>query len=304
MTGSRSKDPLHVQKENARLRARVLEYKASSANARPPSAQPAPAPRERIKSRFKKGPWLFFGVGIYGLAGVSTYYYLSYRRAVAESQKLDVPSDVSDRYDGIARDFDEEVDATERNLGYGKLRKELVRNAAGSVLEVSVGTGRNLEYYPLKKCRSLTFIDKSGEMINVAREKFNALHPQYSAVTFRVQDASTPVSSAPSSGYDTIVQTMGICSTAEPVKLLRNLGTMVNQDHGKILLLEHGKSHYRIGNRFLDSLASGHANRYGCWWNKDIGEIVKDSGLEVISVQRYHFGTTWRFELRPKRSSN
>ena len=95
---------------------------------------------------------------------------------------------------------------------------------------------------------------------------------------------------------------MGLCSTPHPVRLLQTLGRQANQDHGRILLLEHGRSHYQIVNRILDSLAPAHADQHGCWWNKDIGKIVEESGLEVVESRRYHLGTTWWFELRPKQN--
>jgi methyltransferase OMS1, mitochondrial len=40
------------------------------------------------------------------------------------------------------------------------------------VLEVSVGTGRNLKYYPVEKCKSITLVDTSKEMVEEAKKKF------------------------------------------------------------------------------------------------------------------------------------
>jgi hypothetical protein len=51
----------------------------------------------------------------------------------------------------------------------------------------------------------------------------------------------------------------------------------------------------------LDGLAPGHADHYGCWYNRNIGAIVEQSGLEVESIRRYHLGTTWEVVLKPKR---
>lgn len=93
---------------------------------------------------------------------------------------------------------------------------------------------------------------------------------------------------------------MGLCSTPNPSALLAHLGALLNRTGGQILLLEHGRSHYDWLNRLLDDLAPAHADRHGCWWNKDIGKLVKDSGLEVVTIKRYHFGTTWWIELKPK----
>jgi methyltransferase OMS1 len=65
------------------------------------------------------------------------------------------------------------------------------------------------------------------------------------------------------------------------------------------LLLEHGREYYEWVNRLLDRGAVGHAVRYGCWYNKDVGEVVRESGLVVGSVRRYHLGTMWEIVLRP-----
>ena len=126
-------------------------------------------------------------------------------------------------------------------------------------------------------------------------------HPMYKKCRFIAQSALDPIESPPG-GFDTVLQTMGICSVGDSVRLLRQLGSLVNPDRGRILLLEHGRSHYDWLNSWLDSSAPGHADRYGCWWNKDIGKIVEESGLEVVCLKRYHLGTTWWIELRPTKS--
>jgi methyltransferase OMS1 len=94
---------------------------------------------------------------------------------------------------------------------------------------------------------------------------------------------------------------MGLCSMPNPSRLLAHLGTMVNAENGQILLLEHGRSRFAWLNSLLDKHAAAHADKHGCWWNKDIGKIVEDSGLEVVAMRRYHLGTTWWVELRPKK---
>ena len=124
-------------------------------------------------------------------------------------------------------------------------------------------------------------------------------HPGYKTCKFVNQSALDPIDH-PVAGFDTIVQTMGLCSTPQPAQILRNLGSIVKPTGGRILLLEHGRGHYDWLNRILDNRAPGHADQHGCWWNKDIGEIVEESGLEVVEMKRYHFGTTWWFILKLK----
>ncbi|PGH23329.1 hypothetical protein AJ80_02581 [Polytolypa hystricis UAMH7299] len=262
-----------------------------------------------------------------------SYLYASYKKAIEDSKKLSVSNDVADRYHKTAPTFDADVDTTEWMMSLGKRRKEIVQRARGDVLEVSCGTGRNMEYYApgeklgagkkgkaeFRGCRSITFVDLSGEMVEIAREKFEKKFPDFKKAVFLVQDAAKdpippppppPGETAPTfaarqqqpAKYDTIIQTMGLCSHADPVGLLTYLGQdLLEPSRGEILLLEHGRSHYSWVNKLLDDLAPAHADRHGCWWNRDIGEIVRQSGLEVVEEKRLHLGTTWMFVLRRKR---
>jgi len=208
-------------------------------------------------------------------------------------------------------------------MGIKKLRKKLAAKAKGDVLEVSVGTGRNLEGYigfgtKDKKgtsLKSFTALDKSAEMLEVAHEKFSKLYPGIIGVRWVIGDAcvegaipAPPRNSDERSGnleggkYDTVVQTMGLCSVQDPVALLRNLGNVVKEEEGRILLLEHGRGRWEWLNGVLDKFAEGHAREFGCWWNRDLGAVVRESGLEVVEVKRWHGGTTQWFELKKPRT--
>ncbi|KAJ5167874.1 uncharacterized protein N7482_003468 [Penicillium canariense] len=271
----------------------------------------------------------FLGITALTISTYTGYLYASYTREVSKAQSLSIPTDVSDRYNTTAPTFDAEVELSEKAMRLGAKRADLVRLARGDVLEVSCGTGRNLEYYELgerrgvdaegratvRGCRTLAFVDLSPQMVAIAEEKFRRLRPGFQRVVFRAQDAaSVSVVKAAVLGpgqdadaevgkdryYDTIVQTMGLCSMPDPVATLTHLGSITEPTRGRILLLEHGRSYYDWVNRILDNLAPAHADRHGCWWNRDIGAIVRESGLEIVEEKRWHFGTTWRYVLRPR----
>jgi methyltransferase OMS1 len=276
-------------------------------------------------------PLVFGSLTAFATAAYLAILYISYQRENAENSKAVVPLDVSERYNEIAPSFDDSIDSTERLMGLIKLRKKLAQEAYGDVCEVSIGTGRNLTYYDwnfkgvngvgtvqrnnrLKtgKVNSFTAVDKSPEMLEIAHEKFSKECPGILGVRWVVQDASKPLPPPPVSvnersgkkigkKYDTIIQTMGLCSTPDPVALLKNLGNSVEPD-GRILLLEHGQSTWNFVNNHLDRRAPRHAEEFGCWWNKDIGKIIEESGLEVVKIKRKHFGTTWWIELKPKKT--
>lgn len=243
-----------------------------------------------------------FGVGLVAF-GMGMYGVMLYASLTRDVELKDLPEDLSDRFDREAEGYDEKVDMSETLLFLTSKRKKLTAQAKGHVLEVAVGTGRNIPYYNTKQCATVTLLDASGPMLTVAKRKWNDTHKEYfSRVFFKQQSALEPIVPpyGAQDGYDTVIQTMGLCSTPEPVKLLHNIEASTNED-GQILLLEHGKSHYDWLNNLLDKTAPAHADEHGCWWNKDIGKIVEESGLEVVNMKRYNFGTTWWLELKPRK---
>jgi len=266
-------------------------------------------------------PWVF-GVLAAGLG------FYSFQIGLAVSQPCSNPhvaelaqqKDVAARYDYTADSFDSEVGLSELLMGINSTRKLLAQKCRGEVLEVSCGTGRNLGYYDINgekaKVDSLSFIDLSPQMVDVCRQKWNTLYGSQETkrdklkpglnLRFMTGSALSDMPLAPSGKkYDTIFQTMGLCSTAEPAELLENLVKHLDtsKQESRILLLEHGRSYMPWVNRILDNSAEKHAERHGCWFNRDIGDLVQQaaqkSGMEVVSERRHHFGTTWVFELKP-----
>ena len=270
-----------------------------------------------------------------------SYLYVSATRVNQQYATLDLPqnADVSDRWKDATRDFDDEVNASESLMWVRAKRKRMVNEAYGNVLEVSVGTGRNMRLYDLRpygegegdegfgrsgmrRIRSLTFCDQSGVMVGKAKRKFEVMQMESKKwdrfmgdVRYIVGDAGGEgVIPRPEGGYDTIVQTMGVCSMVDAPGFLRRLGELCRRPGeasqygevegddgggGKIMLLEHGRGYYGWLNRYLDRGAKGHAAHYGCWWNKDVEQIVKESGLKIERMRRSNLGTTWEIVLRP-----
>jgi methyltransferase OMS1 len=209
---------------------------------------------------------------------------------------------------------DADLERDEYWSGIKKRRKEMVGMASGVVLESAVGTGRNIGYYDAKKVWEVTMVDQSRALLDVCKKKWEHESERSKGkegvptAQFLVGDLGrdevgqvlrSSFDGREQSKFDTVVQTMGLCSTPDPVKFLNNLGEVVKED-GRILLLEHGKSHYDWLNLLLDHTALDHAMEHGCWWNRDIGAIIEKSGLRVEEVKRFNFGTLWWIILRPQ----
>lgn len=78
-------------------------------------------------------------------------------------------------FDRLADSYDSRINLDELVMGVKLLRWWLLRQARGDVLEVSAGTGRNLNYYSLPKndkLTSLTLSDASREMLLQCYDKY------------------------------------------------------------------------------------------------------------------------------------
>ncbi|KAI4248015.1 MAG: hypothetical protein LQ352_006011 [Teloschistes flavicans] len=292
-------------------------YKSLEPHRKP---HPPPTPLSPGPSRRYRGPLIF---GTVWLGIVSWYGYSLYKTITTSRDVAPRDFDFSHRFDTTATGFDQEVDITEWLMGVTRMRKRLVHRAHGNVLEAAVGTGRNSEFYDLGRIKSLTLLDQSPEMLEVARVKWKRTHREDKQCRLLAWSALDPVPPPPPAdsndqgveGYDTIIATLSLCSIAGPSLFLRNLAGHLAPPQltrplasdtsagantpppSRIHLLEHGRSYYSWLNKILDRTASAHASKHGCWWNRDIGKIAEDSGLEIIDLQRRHFGTTWSIEL-------
>lgn len=242
------------------------------------------------------------------------------------NEKILPARDTTPFYEGKAEEYDEGVNFEERAIFMGRRRKWLMKLCEGDVLEVACGTGRNLKYMNPERISSITFLDSSEKMMEITYKKFKEKFPNFHKAAFVVgkaenlvdlakghdvgpselegsnKDIGTVQKDATKVKYDTIIETFGLCSHEDPVKALKNFASLLKPE-GRIVLLEHGRGSYGFVNKILDDRAEKRLETWGCRWNLDIGEILDDSGLEVVDETRTHFGTTWCIVAKKKGAS-
>lgn len=112
---------------------------------------------------------LWVGSALYGLAMSLFYVNYKFRKpstAIHNAQDLDKSRPLV--YDEIATDYDQKNASDEVLGGIGWLRSWICRNIEGNVLEASCGTGRNINFYDVQKLASITMIDQSRPMLQIA----------------------------------------------------------------------------------------------------------------------------------------
>lgn len=199
-------------------------------------------------------------------------------------------------FDGLAKKWDATVRTDEFLAGIGRSRRRLIQHAAGDVLEVAVGSGRNFSYYTRAKVSSVTAVDFSRSMLEMADSKRAELDP----IPLRLKLASTQRLDFPDASFDTVVDTFGVCSFEAPVEALREMRRVVKED-GQVLLLEHGASTWELVQGLLNRSAQRHVEKFGCYPNRNIVGLVEEAGLHVVRDERKHFGTTYLLICRRSR---
>ena len=160
---------------------------------------------------------------------------------------------------------------------YDPWRKKLWSLVSGSkVLEVGVGTGKNMPHYP--KGIQITAIDLTPGMLDVARRHAEKLRPN---VDLRLGDAQSL--DFPNSSFDTAVATFFFCSVPDPLLGLRELARVVKPD-GKILLLEHIRSENEVIGKVMDALIN-RGEDDGGEHQSSHGRERKKAGLQIESVE-------------------
>ncbi|KAF9994724.1 hypothetical protein BGZ65_009644 [Modicella reniformis] len=96
----------------------------------------------------------------------------------------------------------------------------------------------------------------------------------------------------PDQSFDTVVDTFALCSFEDPVKVLQEVKRVLRPG-GQLLLLEHGNSEWKFLQDMQASRLDQHVHKYGCYWNREIGQLVQEAGLKVVQMERTQFGTVF-----------
>ena len=133
-------------------------------------------------------------------------------------------------WDKHARNYDQQMAFWERRL-FGDGRQWVCGQASGEVLEVAIGTARNLPYYP--EGIRLTGIDFSPAMLELARQQADQLGRQ---VDRRLGDAQAL--DLPDDAFDTVVCTFSLCAIPDERRAIAEMKRVLRPG-GRLLLLDH-----------------------------------------------------------------
>ena len=175
---------------------------------------------------------------------------------------------IKQRYDRISSLFD-----VMDHMIRVSWRKDLLEYLQGIILEVGVGTGANLPYYPSNV--HVTGIDFSPKMLAKAEEKIERAKAK---VILREMDAEKM--DFPDNTFDNVVSTCVFCSVPDPVKGLKEIRRVVKPE-GKIVMLEHMRSENIVAGKMLDLINPLTIRIVGANVNRKTIENIEKAGLKI-----------------------
>jgi len=184
----------------------------------------------------------------------------------------------------MAPNYDRQIAFFER-IQFGGGREWVCSRAVGRVLEVAVGTGRNLPFYPPDV--TLTGVELSPSMLALARQRAAALGRD---VDLHEGDAQAlPFDDGT---FDTVVCTLSLCTIPDHGKAIAEMARVLRPG-GRLLLLDHiGSQWWPVWAvlRFLELFSA----RNGEYLTRRPLPMLAPAGFTVTESQRLKLGTVER----------
>lgn len=193
-------------------------------------------------------------------------------------------------WDKKSRSYDREIGFFDRHL-FGDSRHWVCSQASGDVLEVAIGTGLNLPFYPDDV--RLTGIDWSEQMLELARRRAADLgHP----ATLQQTDAHhLPFDDA---SFDTVVCTFGLCAIPDHTQALSEM-TRVLRPGGRLILVDHIRSStapLRAMQRLLEMVTVPLGGEH--FLRRPLDHIRAAEDLDIDDRERFTLGLVERVVAR------
>ena len=196
---------------------------------------------------------------------------------------------VREIFDALAAQYDREMAFNEKLL-FGDGRAWACSQARGQVLEIAIGTGRNLPFYPADV--ELTGIEISPAMLEIARLRAQSLGRP---VELLVGDAQAlPF---PDERFEKVVCTLALCTIPDERQAIAEVWRVLCPG-GSFVVLEHVRSPNPIVRgleRLLEPLA---VRTQGDHLLREPLETVQAAGFSVEYLRRQKLGIVERLIAR------
>ena len=136
-----------------------------------------------------------------------------------------------EKYNRLARFYDLHSKFAEK-LWFIKWRKKFFAPLKGNILDVGIGTGKNIEFYD--KEAKVIGIDFSEKMLEKAKEKL--IKTDTKNITLKHMDAENL--HFKDNSFDYVVTSCVFCSVPNPIKGLKEIRRVLKPT-GRLIMIEH-----------------------------------------------------------------
>lgn len=185
--------------------------------------------------------------------------------------------------------YDKQIAFFEKNWFAGG-RQWLAARAQGRVLEVAIGTGRNLPFYPAEV--TITGVELSPAMLTIARQR--AADLGLGVDLYEGDAQALPFADA---SFDTVVCALSLCTIPDPTAAIGEMKRVLVPG-GRLLLLDHIASTWppiRAAQWLLERLTIRAAGEH---FTRRQLSIVREAGFEIVEAERLKAGTVERILAR------
>ena len=187
-------------------------------------------------------------------------------------------SKTAEKYSEVSKLYDI-VQWPIEQLLFKKLRRKVVAQATGKVLEVGTGTGKNFSYYD-RRSVELTAIDFSKGMLMFAQKmKVQLQWDRLELCQMDVENLSFEDES-----FDCVVSTFVFCTVPHPQKGLAEVYRVL-KPQGKAIFLEHMKSRHKMINALLRMMNLFSARLLGTSMLRETQKSIEEAGFNIQSVE-------------------
>lgn len=210
---------------------------------------------------------------------------------MAQKPLSNKPSLDKKRYNRLAPFYDQ-FESSMELFNYSRWRKKLRQYipAKGIILEVGVGTGKNLSFY--NKHQKIIAVDVSEKMLQRAKNK-------KSIADINLAQMDVEELGFPDKVFDAAISTYVFCSVEDPIRGLGEIKRVLKED-GVVAFLEHMRSEKELMGRIMDVLNPLVARNFGPNINRQTVRNIQRAGFEILK-EEYLLSTVFRLIVaKPK----
>lgn len=206
--------------------------------------------------------------------------------STAKARACETPAARQKRvWDSSAPSYDKQIAFFEK-IQFGGGREWLGERAHGRVLEIGIGTGRNLPHYP--PGAAVTGIELSPAMLAIARQRAASLGRDTD-----LQEGDAEHLPSGDASFDTVVCALSLCTIPHPAAAIGEMKRVLVPG-GRLLLLDHIGSTWPpiyAAQWLLERLTIAAAGEH---FTRRQLPLVQAAGFDVVETERLKAGTVER----------